>query len=310
MLKTIRIATRQSALALWQANYVKDRLNAVYPHISVKIIGMTTQGDKLLETSLAKLGGKGLFIKELEAALLQGNADIAVHSMKDLPVTLPDSLGLAAICHREQPFDAFVSNHYDHFVSLAPGSRVGTSSLRRQAILKRLRPDLDVMTLRGNVETRLSRLDDDKFDAIILAYAGMKRLGLRERIKHVFTVEECLPAIGQGAIGIECCQENTAVWELVSALDHKPTHQCLLAERTMNQLLGGSCQLPVAGYAVLTDESQLWLRGLVASPDGKQWVTAECRDNADNAKGIGENVAKQLLQQGAAKILDQINHAR
>lgn len=303
--KTLKIATRQSPLALWQANYVKDRLQQLYPDLIVELVPMVTKGDVILDSPLAKIGGKGLFVKELENALLNKEADIAVHSMKDVPMQFPEGLGLAVICKREDPRDAFVSNSYRTFAELPQGAVVGTSSLRRQCQLKALRPDLDIRSLRGNVGTRLSKLDNGDYDAIILASAGLIRLGLEDRIASFIEVEQSLPAAGQGAVGIECRTDDVQVKQLLAPLANAETTCCVLAERAMNNHLQGGCQVPIGGYAVL-QQGQLYLRALVGNVDGSQIIRAEGKSAVKNADVLGVQIAEQLLAQGADKILQSI----
>ena len=303
--KTLKIATRQSPLALWQANYVKDRLQQLYPDLIVELVPMVTKGDVILDSPLAKIGGKGLFVKELENALLNKEADIAVHSMKDVPMQFPEGLGLAVICKREDPRDAFVSNSYRTFAELPQGAVVGTSSLRRQCQLKALRPDLDIRSLRGNVGTRLSKLDNGDYDAIILASAGLIRLGLADRIASFIEVEQSLPAAGQGAVGIECRTDDVQVKQLLAPLADAETTCCVLAERAMNNHLQGGCQVPIGGYAVL-QQGQLYLRALVGDVDGSQIIRAEGKSAVENADVLGVQIAEQLLAQGADKILQSI----
>ena len=303
--KTLKIATRQSPLALWQANYVKDRLQQLYPDLIVELVPMVTKGDVIFDSPLAKIGGKGLFVKELENALLNKEADIAVHSMKDVPMQFPEGLGLAVICKREDPRDAFVSNSYRTFAELPQGAVVGTSSLRRQCQLKALRPDLDIHSLRGNVGTRLSKLDNGDYDAIILASAGLIRLGLADRIASFIEVEQSLPAAGQGAVGIECRTDDVQVQKLLAPLADAETTCCVLAERAMNNHLQGGCQVPIGGYAVLQQE-QLYLRALVGNVDGSQIIRAEGKSAVKNADVLGVQIAEQLLAQGADKILQSI----
>ena len=302
---TLKIATRQSPLALWQANYVKDCLQQLYPDLIVELVPMVTKGDVILDSPLAKIGGKGLFVKELENALLNKEADIAVHSMKDVPMQFPEGLGLAVICKREDPRDAFVSNSYRTFDELPQSAVVGTSSLRRQCQLKALRPDLDIRSLRGNVGTRLSKLDNGDYDAIILASAGLIRLGLADRIASFIEVEQSLPAAGQGAVGIECRTDDVQVKQLLAPLADAETTCCVLAERAMNNHLQGGCQVPIGGYAVL-QQGQLYLRALVGNVDGSQIIRAEGKSAVKNADVLGVQIAEQLLAQGADKILQSI----
>ncbi|MDG2961189.1 hydroxymethylbilane synthase [Bisgaard Taxon 10/6] len=301
----LKIATRQSPLALWQANFVKDRLTEIYPDLTVELVPMVTKGDVILDTPLAKIGGKGLFVKELENALLNGEADIAVHSMKDVPMTFPAGLGLSVICKREDPRDAFVSNRYRSLHELPPGAIVGTSSLRRQCQLKTLRPDLNVQSLRGNVGTRLSKLDKGDYDAVILASAGLIRLGMRERIASFIETEISLPAAGQGAVGIECRTGDERVQKLLAPLADAETTACVLAERAMNNRLQGGCQVPIGGYAVLNGD-ELHLRALVGALDGSKIIRAEGKSAVKNAEVLGVRIAEQLLAQGADKILADV----
>ena len=303
--KNLKIATRQSPLALWQANYVKDRLQQLYPDLIVELVPMVTKGDVILDSPLAKIGGKGLFVKELENALLNKEADIAVHSMKDVPMQFPEGLGLAVICKREDPRDAFVSNSYRTFDELPQSAVVGTSSLRRQCQLKALRPDLDIRSLRGNVGTRLSKLDNGDYDAIILASAGLIRLGLADRIASFIDVEQSLPAAGQGAVGIECRTDDMQVQALLAPLADAETTYCVRAERAMNNHLQGGCQVPIGGYAVL-QQGQLYLRALVGDIDGSRIIRAEGKSAVENAEVLGVQIAEQLLAQGADKILQAI----
>ena len=303
--KTLKIATRQSPLALWQANYVKDRLQQLYPDLTIELVPMVTKGDVILDSPLAKIGGKGLFVKELENALLNKEADIAVHSMKDVPMQFPEGLGLAVICQREDPRDAFVSHSYRTFAELPQGAVVGTSSLRRQCQLKALRPDLDIRSLRGNVGTRLSKLDNGDYDAIILASAGLIRLGLADRIASFIDVEQSLPAAGQGAVGIECRTDDVQVHALLAPLADAETTYCVRAERAMNNHLQGGCQVPIGGYAVL-QQGQLYLRALVGDIDGSRIIRAEGKSAVENAEVLGVQIAEQLLAQGADKILQTI----
>ena len=300
--RPIRIATRKSALALWQAEFVKAALQQAHPGILVSLVPMVSRGDKLLDAPLAKIGGKGLFVKELETALLENEADIAVHSMKDVPMDFPEGLGLFCICEREDPRDAFVSNTFASLEELPPGSVVGTSSLRRQAQLLARRPDLKIQLLRGNVNTRLAKLDAGEYDAIILAAAGLIRLGFAERIRSSLSTEDSLPAGGQGAVGIECRSADADVHALLAPLHHRATALRVTAERALNKHLNGGCQVPIACYAVLEGD-QLWLRGLVGQPDGGRLLRAEQRAPATSAESLGVEVAEALLRQGAAEIL-------
>jgi len=303
--QTIRIATRKSPLAMWQAEHVADALREAHPGLAVEILGMSTQGDKILDTPLAKIGGKGLFVKELEQRMLEGDADIAVHSMKDVPVELPEGLHLAVILEREDPRDAFVSNNFASLDALPEGAKVGTSSLRRQCQLADRRPDLEIIPLRGNVNTRLRKLDDGEYDAIILASAGLLRLGFGERIRNFIATDDSLPAIGQGAIGIECRSDDTRINELLAPLHHADTAACVGAERAMNQRLEGGCQVPIGGHATLAD-GELHLRGLVGTVDGTEIVRAEIRGPRDDAERLGRTLAEELLEHGAAQILREL----
>jgi hydroxymethylbilane synthase len=296
------IATRESQLALWQANWVKLSLERANPGLVVQLLGMTTQADRMPYVSLQEVGGKGLFVKELEEALLDGRADIAVHSMKDMPVDLPPGLCLAAMSTREDPHDALVSNHYQRMADIPRGAEVGTSSLRRQSQLLHLRPDLQVKPLRGNVNTRLARLDEGEYAAIILAAAGLRRLGFLKRINCILSAEEFLPAAGQGVLGIECRQEDIVVQTLVATLNDPLSHACALAERAVSRCLGANCQVPVAAFAEIQN-NQLWLRGLVSSVDGKIVLRAEGRGVLAEAENLGVAVGNDLLNQGAAAIL-------
>lgn len=304
-MKTLTIATRQSPLALWQANFVKDQLIALYPALDVKLLTMVTRGDKILDTPLAKIGGKGLFVKELEQALFDGTADIAVHSLKDVPMVLPEGLMLGAYLSRHAPTDAFVSNRYAHLDELPQGAIVGTSSLRRECQIRRHRPDLDIRSLRGNVGTRLSKLDNGEYDAIILATSGLQRLGLDDRIRHELDTAISLPAVGQGALAIECRADDVAVLDLLAPLNHAPTRLCVLAERAMNHALEGGCQVPIAGFATL-DGDTLTMEGRVGTPDGQTLLVAKqslANSDENHAITLGQNIAQALLSQGADEIL-------
>ncbi|GMQ52739.1 hydroxymethylbilane synthase [Halopseudomonas aestusnigri] len=305
MSRHLRIATRKSALALWQAEYVKARLEQLDPALSVSLVPMVSRGDQLLDSPLAKIGGKGLFVKELETAMLNGEADLAVHSMKDVPMQFPDGLGLYAICEREDPRDAFVSNNFDHLDSLPAGSVVGTSSLRRQAQIMARRPDLQIRFLRGNVNTRLAKLDAGEYDAIILATAGLVRLGFGERIRYSMPPEESLPAGGQGAVGIECRSDDIELQALLLKLNDEDSALRVRAERALNTRLNGGCQVPIACYAE-RENGQLWLRGLVGDPDGRRLLRAEARGPESDPETLGISVAEDLLAQGAQAILDAV----
>ncbi|MDO9844259.1 hydroxymethylbilane synthase [Glaesserella parasuis] len=305
MKEILRIATRQSPLALWQANFVKDALEQRFPQLSVELVTMVTKGDIILDTPLAKIGGKGLFVKELELALLENRADIAVHSMKDVPMTFPEGLGLAVICEREDPRDAFVSNHYANLEALPAGAVVGTSSLRRQCQLMAKYPHLQIKSLRGNVGTRLSKLDNGEYDAIILASAGLIRLGLSERIRTFIPVETSLPACGQGAVGIETRLNDERVLAYLAELNHQPTAYCVQAERAMNSRLQGGCQVPIGGFATLIGD-EIELNALVGSLDGSSIVRASAKGNIKEAEKLGVEVAEALLAKGADHILKAV----
>ncbi|MDG2141888.1 MAG: hydroxymethylbilane synthase [Gammaproteobacteria bacterium] len=301
----LRIATRKSPLALWQANFVKQAVESAHTEIRVELIPMSTRGDKLLDSPLSKIGGKALFVKELENAILSDHADIAVHSMKDVPMDLPEGLALAAICEREDPSDAFVSNNYEKIGDLPNQAKVGTSSFRRQCQLKNLRSDLNICDLRGNVGTRLEKLDKGEYDAIILASAGLIRLRLDERIRSRLPFELSLPAGGQGAIGIECRTDDVKTISIVNDLHHKSTAIRVSAERVVNKVLQGGCQVPIASYAELHDD-RLWLRALVGTLDGSHIIRSEYTDHPGRSKEIGLKVAENLLFQGAEEILEAL----
>ncbi len=305
--KIIRIATRQSPLALWQAEHVAERLEQAFPRVKTELVKMVTRGDKILDAPLAKVGGKGLFVKELEQGMLEGSADIAVHSMKDVPVDFPEGLHLAAILSREDPTDAFVSNRYSTLNELPANARIGTSSLRRQCQIKEKFPDAEVLPLRGNVNTRLAKLDAGIYDAIILASAGLKRLGMAKRITQSLDTSISLPAIGQGAIGIECRVDDLEINEILRALHDAETGLCVSAERAMNARLNGGCQVPIAGFALLQG-GQIFMRGLVGNPDGSVLYRAELSGESDQAEAIGLLIAEDLLAQGADKILHALFH--
>ncbi len=296
------IATRESPLAMWQAHHVAQQLRADWPGLQVEILGMTTRGDQILDVSLSKIGGKGLFVKELEAALQEGRADIAVHSMKDVPMSLPDGFALAAIGEREDPTDALVSNLYASVVSLPDGARVGTSSLRRESQLRATFPHLNIFPLRGNLQTRLRKLDEGQYDAIVLASAGLKRLDLGERIRESLSIHTSLPAVGQGALGIECLQHRTDLFALLAKFNHADTADCVTAERSLSLCLGGSCQVPLGGYAEISGET-LTLRGLIAQPDGSLVLRDQISGARQDAKALGRIVGERLLAKGADKIM-------
>ncbi|WP_141214181.1 hydroxymethylbilane synthase [Aeromonas sp. A35_P] len=306
--RTLKIATRKSPLAMWQANFVKDRLEALYPELQVELVPMSTQGDKILDTPLAKVGGKGLFVKELETAMLEGRADIAVHSMKDVPVEFPEGLGLHTICEREDPRDAFVSNRFTAIDELPQGAVVGTSSLRRQCQLRAARPDLVIRDLRGNVNTRLAKLDAGEYDAIILAAAGLKRLEMAHRITAFIEPEQSLPANGQGAVGIECRLDDHELHALLAPLEHPETRIRVLTERAMNRALQGGCQVPIGAYALVEGED-VWLRGLVGSPDGSRVIRDEIRGPLADGEALGHTLAQRLLADGADAILAEVYRA-
>ncbi len=303
--RILKIATRKSPLALWQAYYVRDRLLAEHDDLEVELVKIVTKGDKILDTPLAKIGGKGLFIKELEQGMLAGEADIAVHSMKDVPMELPEGFELPVICEREVPLDAFVSSQYASIDELPEGACVGTSSLRRSSQLLAKRPDLKILSLRGNVQTRLAKLDNGDFDAIILASAGLIRLELEERIRSRIPSETLLPAVGQGAVGIECREGDEETKALLACLNDNDTFTRVSAERAYNHRLEGGCQVPIAGYAELEGDD-IWLRGLVASTDGKQIVSGEVRGSRGDAETLGVSLAEDLLGRGADKILAEL----
>jgi hydroxymethylbilane synthase len=305
---SIRIATRQSRLALWQADYVAAELRRAHPGLDVSLVPMTTQGDRITDRPLADVGGKGLFIKELEVALADGRADIAVHSMKDVPTDLPDGMMLAAMLPREDPSDAFVSRTVANLDALPPGARVGTSSLRRQCQLKATRPDLQILLLRGNVETRLRKLDEGQYDAIILASAGLIRLGLADRITHAIDFERSLPAVCQAIVGIECRSDDLQTRRLVSALNDPQAWTCGDAERAFALKLEGSCQSSIAGYAELIGD-QLRLRGVVGSADGIQMYRGSVQGSAAEARALGVQLAEQLLAAGAGPLLAEQRRA-
>jgi hydroxymethylbilane synthase len=301
----IVIASRESLLAMWQAKFIRQQLIQLYPQTEVDILGMTTKGDQILDKSLSKIGGKGLFIKELEQALEENRADIAVHSMKDMPMNVPDGFELATITEREDPRDAFVSNHYQNLEALPTGSVVGTSSLRRESQLRAQFPHLQVKPLRGNVQTRLRRLDEGQYAAIILAAAGLKRLGLSERITALLSPEQSLPAVGQGALGIECREDRPDLVALLQPLHHQHTAYCVKAERAMSRVLGGSCQIPLGAFGEILGDT-LKLRGFVASPDGSQMVSATLTGVPEEGEALGKEMAQNLIAQGADKILAEI----
>jgi len=305
MNKTLRIATRKSPLAMWQAEFVKAELERLHPGISVELLPMSTKGDKILDVPLAKIGGKGLFTKELEDRMMAGEADIAVHSMKDVPMELPEGFALGAILERHAPTDAFVSNHYQQFSDLPKGAILGTSSLRRKAQLMAERPDLVVKDLRGNVGTRLGKLDAGEYDAIVLATSGLKRLELEERIRHELSPEICLPAVSQGTLGIEYFSKDQEVYDLIKVLNHSDTEIRTRAERAMNHRLEGGCQVPIGVYAELKNNG-IFLRGLVGALDGSTILRAEATGSIEYPEKLGIQVAQALLEKGAWSILKEV----
>ena len=300
--KKLVIASRESPLAMWQALHIQSRLQAIYPTTSVEILGMTTTGDQILDTPLAKVGGKGLFVKELETALADGRADLAVHSMKDVPMNLPEGFMLVATGEREDPRDAFVSNNFASLEDLPEGSIVGTSSLRRQSQLQARLPHLKIESLRGNLQTRLRKLDEGQYAAIILAAAGLIRLGLSERIRSVISPELSIPAVGQGALGIEICTNRTDLLSVLAPLNHADTQACVEAERAMSRALAGSCTVPLGAFAVC-EADNIRIKGFVASVDGKHMLVETAIGNRNQADALGKTLANQLLAKGADKIL-------
>jgi hydroxymethylbilane synthase len=296
------IASRESRLAMWQAEHVRARLLALYPQCSVEILGMTTRGDQILDRTLSKVGGKGLFVKELEVAMSEGRADLAVHSLKDVPMELPQGFALAAVLEREDPRDAFVSNDYASLDDLPDGAVVGTSSLRRQALISARYPHLVVRPLRGNLDTRLGKLDRGEYAAIILAAAGLKRLGLPQRIRALLEPEQSLPAPGQGAMAIEILADRDDLRGLLDPLNHEPTARAVAAERTVSRTFGGSCQIPLAAFATV-DGASMRVRAMVATPDGKRMARADISGPADAPEALGRDIAHSLQAQDAAAIL-------
>ena len=305
MSKTVRIATRKSKLAMWQAEHIQARLASLYPELTIELVPMSTRGDIILDTPLAKIGGKGLFVKELEAAMLEGRADLAVHSMKDLPVEFPPGLELHTICESEDPRDAFVSNQYQSLNELPEGAVVGTCSLRRRCQVKERFPHLVIKDLRGNVQTRLRKLDEGQFDAIILAASGLIRLELGERITSFIPVEDSLPANGQGVLGIEVRSDDDKIKTLLEPLQCSTTRYRVLAERAMNRRLQGGCQVPIGAFAVV-DGEHLSLRGLVGDPDGVEVIREQIEGPIDQAEALGIELAEKLLARGAGKILKAV----
>jgi hydroxymethylbilane synthase len=302
----ITIATRESRLALWQAEHVRSQLAGLYPHAEIRLLGMTTTGDQILDKTLAAVGGKGLFVKELEIAMREGRADIAVHSMKDVPMELPPEFTMRVIGAREDPRDAFISNHYDSLDALPPGAVVGTSSLRRESQLRARFPGLQIRALRGNLDTRLRKLDGGEYQAIILAAAGLRRLGLAQRIRALISPDQSIPAVGQGALAIEYRAGDDAIGRLLDPLRDAPTEACVLAERALSRKLAGSCDIPLGAHAV-HEGNELLLTAFVATPDGTQMIRATGRGPATAPEELGRSVASQLLAQGAEAIL---NHCR
>ncbi|MDK4651169.1 hydroxymethylbilane synthase [Kingella kingae] len=304
--KKLTIASRESALAMWQARHIQAQLQALYPDCQIDILGMTTQGDQILDKTLSKIGGKGLFIKELETALQENRADLAVHSIKDVPMDLPEGFALVAIGERANPFDAFVSNQYARLEDLPQGAIVGTSSLRREAQLRARFPHLNIKPLRGNVQTRLAKLDNGDYDAIILAAAGLERLELHERIRSVLSPADSLPAAGQGALGIEIAAHRADLVQTLLPLNHAKTAACVTAERALARALGGSCQVPLAAYCTADDNGVLTLHGLVAHPDGSVMLTAQVQAPAEYADALGRAVAKKLADDGAKDVIADV----
>jgi len=305
--KTLVIASRESALAMWQAQYIQGRLQTLYPETEVTILGMTTTGDQILDSPLARIGGKGLFVKELEQALADGRADLAVHSMKDVPMHLPPGFALAAISEREDPRDAFVSNDYPNLASLPAGSIVGTSSLRRQSQLQARFPGLKVESLRGNLQTRLRKLDEGQYAAIILAAAGLKRLGLASRIRESIDPDNSIPAVGQGALGIEINAERLDLLKVLAPLNHPETAACVEAERGMSRALAGSCQVPLGAFAQQHGD-KLQMTGFVASIDGKEFLRESVQGPAEQPEALGQALAAKLVALGADRILAALAH--
>ncbi len=305
MKRTIKIGTRGSQLALWQANHIKSVLEEKYPHYNFELVKIKTQGDKILDVALSKVGGKGLFVKELEDALLEEKVDFAVHSMKDVPVILPEGLHLTAITKREDPRDCFVSKNYNSIVDLPKNSKVGTSSLRRQCQLLNFRPDLKIEILRGNVETRIRKMVEGSFDAVILAYAGLKRLNLTEYVREVISEDISLPAIGQGALGIECRKADNEVNQLLSVLNDYNSSQCVKAERAFLRVLEGGCQVPIGAFAHISD-NRLILKGLVGSLGGERLIKDTVSGHIEDAEALGEALAQSILNRGGRDILKEV----
>ncbi|MBF0187886.1 MAG: hydroxymethylbilane synthase [Magnetococcales bacterium] len=302
--ETLRIATRGSLLALWQANWVKERLQQAHPGLSVELLTMKTRGDKILDVPLAKVGGKGLFVKELEEAMLEGRADLAVHSMKDVPAEFPEGLGLGPVLQREDPRDALLSVHHAGLQALPEGAKVGSSSLRRQSQLLALRPDLKLLSLRGNVNTRIRKLEEGEYDAIVLAAAGVKRLGTEERVVETFDIERMLPAVGQGAVGIEYRLDDSRTQDLLAPLNHRETALCVQAERAFLTRLEGGCQVPIAGHATLNNGGEITLQGRVADLTGQRMFSQQ--QTGRDPESLGVSVAEALLGQGADAVLKEV----
>lgn len=307
--KKLIIASRESALAMWQAKHIQARLQALYPTCDVQILGMTTTGDQILDSPLSRIGGKGLFVKELENALADGSADLAVHSMKDVPMNLPAGFMLAATGEREDPRDAFVSNQYNHLAELPPGAVVGTSSLRRQSQLQARFPHLKIESLRGNLQTRLRKLDEGQYAAIILAAAGLIRLGLGERIKATINPQESIPAVGQGALGIEIRADRSDLLQVLAPLNHAETEACVAAERAFSRALAGSCTVPLGAYATMTN-GEIHMTGFVASVNGQEMLRESTSGSPADPEALGAALAKQLIARGADKILAALDHVK
>jgi len=299
-MKLIRIATRQSPLALWQTHYIAKALLTHYPSVNIEIVGLTTTGDKITDRPLAAVGGKALFVKELEQALLQDQADIAVHSLKDVPADIAEEFTIAAVCEREDPRDALLSVHYQNLMQLPQSAKVGTSSYRRKAQLLAFRPDLNVVDLRGNVDTRLRKLRSGEYDAIVLAYAGVKRLGMTDELKQIIDTTLCLPAAGQGAVGIECLSNRAELIDFLQVLNHAETAACVIAERAMNQVLQGDCHSPIGSYAIMRGK-EIHLQGLVASAEGKSIIRTS--QVGTDSVAVGVAAAEHLFKQGAKALL-------
>ena len=306
MKKTITIGTRKSLLALWQSNYIKSCLETQYPDCKVRLQKIVTKGDKILDVPLSKIGGKGLFTKEIESALLDGEVDLAVHSLKDMPTKLPEGLCLTAITERAVVGDAFVSNKYNTFAEMPAGAVLGTSSLRRKAQLLAKRPDLDIRDLRGNVDTRLHKLDEGQYDAIILAAAGLTRLGYADRIKETLPCDFCIPAVGQGALAIECRTDNKEVRAMLEFLNHPATKSCTDAERAFLGLVEGGCQVPIGVHADVTEPDKMHITAIIASLDGSTLLRDEIDGNVKEAVTLGQNLGRRMLENGGKAILDEI----